>query len=145
VNFQQFNLTGELTEKALLEKDDKFMDPDEAEETMEDEDEEFVPPSNKSKKSADASDNGQINAEKSINSPVKATSEIPKNKCEFEQTIINTTLLKPDISELPKQSSKETLSYLKAKRIVRHKNISANNDGGPEAKKIKSTDATSAT
>lgn len=42
-------------------------------------------------------------------------------------------ILKPDISELPKTTTnRETLSYLKAKRIVRHKN-----NEGPEQKKIK--------
>ncbi|XP_018569684.1 uncharacterized protein LOC108909755 isoform X2 [Anoplophora glabripennis] len=46
------------------------------------------------------------------------------------QTVLNP---KPDISEFPRQTNRDTLSYLKAKRIIRHKN----NDG-PDVKKQKS-------
>lgn len=46
------------------------------------------------------------------------------------QTVVD---LKPDLREFPRQSSKDTLSILKAKRIIRHKNAD-----GPEVKKLKS-------
>lgn len=36
-----------------------------------------------------------------------------------EQTI---TIIKPDLSEVKKNTNRDTLSYLKAKRIIRHKN-----------------------
>lgn len=39
---------------------------------------------------------------------------------------------KPDLSEFPRQTNKDTLSILKAKRIIRHKT------NGPEMKKLKS-------
>ncbi|KAJ8985564.1 hypothetical protein NQ317_011524 [Molorchus minor] len=42
---------------------------------------------------------------------------------------------KPDISEFPRQTNRDTLSYLKAKRIIRHKN-----SDGPDIKKLKSDD-----
>ncbi|CAH0556439.1 unnamed protein product [Brassicogethes aeneus] len=52
----------------------------------------------------------------------------------FNQCIISA--LKPDLSEFPRQTTdKDTLSYLKAKRIIRHKlGVSE----GPDAKKAKS-------
>lgn len=40
---------------------------------------------------------------------------------------------KPDLREFPRQTSKDTLSMLKAKRIIRHKPT-----GGPDLKKHKS-------
>lgn len=46
------------------------------------------------------------------------------------QTVLNP---KPDISEFPRQTNRDTLSYLKAKRIIRHKNTD-----GPDVKKQKS-------
>lgn len=50
-----------------------------------------------------------------------------------ELPIVNPNALKPDVSEVQKQSSRETLSYLKAKRIIRHKS----HDGELEPKKFK--------
>lgn len=46
------------------------------------------------------------------------------------QTVLNP---KPDISEFPRQTNRDTLSYLKAKRIIRHKN-----SDGPDVKKQRS-------
>lgn len=40
---------------------------------------------------------------------------------------------KPDLREFPRQTNKDTLSILKAKRIIRHKTVD-----GPEVKKLKS-------
>lgn len=40
---------------------------------------------------------------------------------------------KPDLREFPRQTNKDTLSILKAKRIIRHKHAD-----GPEMKKLKS-------
>ncbi|KAF2897296.1 hypothetical protein ILUMI_08881 [Ignelater luminosus] len=42
-----------------------------------------------------------------------------------EQPITNVSTLKPSLSETQKQSSREALSYLKSKRINRHKNVDA--------------------
>ncbi|XP_063914137.1 uncharacterized protein LOC135130642 isoform X2 [Zophobas morio] len=128
---------GELTERALMEKEDKFIDPDE--DIMEDEDEEYVPPTRKSKSVDSSRDSGDTTPEKPTTSPIKP-SDSAKSELFNEQTVVSTTLLKPDISELPKQSNRDTLSYLKAKRIIRHKN-NANSDGGPESKKLKNSDA----
>lgn len=41
---------------------------------------------------------------------------------------------KPDLREFPRQTNKDTLSILKAKRIIRHNKTSE----GPEVKKLKS-------
>lgn len=50
---------------------------------------------------------------------------------------INTACLKPDLSEVSRQqSNKDALSYLKAKRIIRHNK--SNVSDGPDAKKVKS-------
>lgn len=57
-----------------------------------------------------------------------------KNDVIVEQTVSNVSL-KPDLNEVQKQSNRDTMMYLKSKRINRHKN----NDG-TEAKKIKSTE-----
>lgn len=46
------------------------------------------------------------------------------------QTVLNA---KPDLSEFPRQTNRDTLSYLKAKRIIRHKT-----SDGPDMKKQKS-------
>ncbi|XP_044266946.1 uncharacterized protein LOC123012840 isoform X2 [Tribolium madens] len=125
---------GELTERALMEKEDKFMDEDEV---MEDEDEEdYVPPVGKAT-SDDSSESGEPDPEAQANFILKPSNEGVVNSEITEQTVINSTLLKPDIGDLPKQSSKDTLSYLKAKRILRHKN-NMNSDGGPDSKKVKS-------
>ncbi|KAJ8931084.1 hypothetical protein NQ314_016048 [Rhamnusium bicolor] len=62
-------------------------------------------------------------------SPMKPSSESVSNDF-VSQTVLNP---KPDISEFPRQTNRDTLSYLKAKRIIRHKN-----SDGPEMKKLKS-------
>lgn len=65
---------------------------------------------------------------------LKPTEENVKSTDGFiEHPIMNPGALKPDVSEVQKQSSRETLSYLKAKRIIRHKN----HDGEMEPKKFK--------
>lgn len=67
---------------------------------------------------------------KLLESPIK-TSTKSDSKDFIEQKNV---LLKPDICELPKTTTnRETLSYLKAKRIIRHKN-----NEGPDHKKVKS-------
>lgn len=127
---------GELIERAIPDNnDDKFIDPDE--DLIEDEDEDYIPPTSETKKSDLSNDN--VSNAKTDNSPIKPSHENVKTEF-IEQTVINTTLLKPDISELPKQSNRETLSYLKAKRIIRHKN-NVNNEGGPESKKAKTLES----
>lgn len=110
------------------------------EEEVEDEEEEYIPPSRKIK-TDECSETGEPNPETETNYMLTPSSENAKNEF-IEQTVINSNLLKPDISDLPKQSNKDTLSYLKAKRIIRHKN---NSDGGPDSKKIKSTESFSST
>ncbi|KAJ8948886.1 hypothetical protein NQ318_005507 [Aromia moschata] len=61
-------------------------------------------------------------------SPIKPSSESVSSDF-VAQTVVNA---KPDISEFPRQTNRDTLSYLKAKRIIRHKS-----SDGPEIKKLK--------
>lgn len=59
----------------------------------------------------------------------KVCNDNKNNSAFLEQSVV----VKPDLSEVQKQSNRETLSYLKAKRIIRHKGFP--ND--PETKKLK--------
>lgn len=57
-----------------------------------------------------------------------------KNDITVEQTV-SSVLLKPDFNEVQKQSNRDTMMYLKSKRINRHKN-----NEGTEVKKMKPTE-----
>lgn len=63
-------------------------------------------------------------------SPIKVSNDNNKNSGTFTEENI---VIKPDLSEIQKQSNRATLSYLKAKRIIRHKN----SPNESEAKKSK--------
>lgn len=52
---------------------------------------------------------------------------------EFLAEAVPNVVLRPDLSEIQKQSNRETMMYLKSKRIIRHKNTSDESD----AKKVK--------
>ncbi|KAL3281480.1 hypothetical protein HHI36_004689 [Cryptolaemus montrouzieri] len=106
---------------------DQFADDDDMDEEMS-ENEEFGSPPIGSETEIDSS--MSIQEEESMkfeNSPIKPSCESVSDRNEItEQTVSSIELLKPDISELsmPKiQSNKDALSYLKAKRIIRHKNL----------------------
>lgn len=59
------------------------------------------------------------------------------NNCDefIERTVTCPSELKPDVSELQQKSNKDALSYLKAKRINRHKNVDSS-----DSKKFKPSD-----
>lgn len=61
----------------------------------------------------------------------KPSMESVSDKSEITSTIVSQ--LKPSLSEFPRQTNKDTLSYLKAKRIIRHKTSGE----PPEPKKTK--------
>lgn len=125
-----------------MDKDDNFIDPEEDEDTnMEEDDEEYLPPNLVKEKDVKAAaalndSNNSDATEKMVELPLKPSNGSVNDS---EQTVTNAHL-KPDISELPKQSSRETLSYLKAKRITRHKNV--NHSEAPDSKKIKTAEST---
>lgn len=62
-------------------------------------------------------------------SPIKPSS-VSEHSDFVTQPVVNP---KPDLREFPRQTNKDTLSILKAKRIIRHKPVD-----GPEVKKLKS-------
>lgn len=144
-------LNGELTERAILENDNRFVDPDEEDEMMDeedDDDEEYLPEKQTKaiekkcqevKNSSGDNENGIVSSiVYEDESTLKPSSESVTGSGEdfVEQNVTDNSPLKPDVSELPKlQSSKDTLSYLKAKRILRHKNNIS--DGAPDNKKLK--------
>ncbi|KAK9879547.1 hypothetical protein WA026_006617 [Henosepilachna vigintioctopunctata] len=106
---------------------DQFGDDEEMEEEMS-EGEDFNSPPVCSETDMDSSMASQEeDPTKLQNSLLKPSCESVSDKTDIvEQTVSNAELLKPDVSELsiPKpQSSRDTLSYLKAKRIIRHKNL----------------------
>ncbi|XP_060518114.1 uncharacterized protein LOC132696950 [Cylas formicarius] len=71
-------------------------------------------------------------------SPIKPSIESVSDKGDIVATVMNSNLLRPTFSEFPRITNKDTLNYLKAKRIVRHKQA----EGSPEIKKIKFENST---
>ncbi|KAF7287034.1 hypothetical protein GWI33_002419 [Rhynchophorus ferrugineus] len=99
---------------------------------------------NASMNSVTSTENGDANSENGqgyasednfkdtiTSSQEKPSTEGVSAKSEITSTVI--PKLKPSLSEFPRQSNKETLNYLKAKRIVRHKSSAET----PEPKKTK--------
>ncbi|XP_028149197.2 uncharacterized protein LOC114342259 isoform X1 [Diabrotica virgifera virgifera] len=117
------------------EMDDEEEDEEEMMEEEEEEEEESFDtskddlPMNSSKESlSEAFDEGELKGEET-GSPIKPSNEaVPSDF--VTQRVVNP---KPDVSEfsLPRQTNRDTLSILKAKRIVRHRNT----DDGPSLKK----------
>ncbi|KAJ8910989.1 hypothetical protein NQ315_010818 [Exocentrus adspersus] len=124
-------LNGTLVEREPEDEEDDEMVEDEEEFPSEEHEQESKEDSN----TADTSESNMEtsttdeNKEEASNSPIKPSNDSVSGDF-VSQTVLNP---KPDISEFPRQTNRDTLSYLKAKRIIRHKNTD-----GPEVKKQKS-------
>lgn len=64
-----------------------------------------------------------------------AQESTPSGEIVVEQQSVTADVLRPDLSEVRKENNRDTMSYLKAKRIIRHKSNEVN-----DAKKFKSSD-----
>ncbi|KAK9692716.1 Ulp1 protease family, C-terminal catalytic domain [Popillia japonica] len=129
-------LNGKLLPR-IDEEEDEF-DEEDDEEMLEDEEQTALLQHNMSDETLRDSETGENEGiggveEDSYDNSIKPSQEsVSHNESFDEQTI---ALIKPDVSEVKKTTDRETLSYLKAKRINRHKN----NDS-PDTKKFKSQD-----
>lgn len=69
-----------------------------------------------------------------LSSPIKPSDRSVEEKSEIVASVTEASGLKPTLSEFPRQTTnKDTLNYLKAKRIIRHKHPSE----GPDYKRSK--------
>lgn len=89
----------------------------------------------KSEECQDNSSGGENSSQGSyLSSPLKPSDRSVEEKSEIVASVVEASGLKPTLSEFPRQTTnKDTLNYLKAKRIIRHKHSS----DGPEYKKSK--------
>nr|XP_022918733.1 uncharacterized protein LOC111427716 [Onthophagus taurus] len=121
-------LNGKLTNIRL--EDELEEEEEEEHDENENDDEDHISESTVLIKSSDyeSFENAEISCDDAI-SPSQSNLE----NMDFSSTPIAANDVKPDVPDAKKTSNRDTLSYLKAKRIIRHKN----NDG-QEVKKFKS-------
>ncbi|CAH1953623.1 unnamed protein product [Acanthoscelides obtectus] len=127
-------LNGKLVERSFEDEEDEEMEEEATAEEEEEADEDSLtskdessikqdPAKEESERGSSAVDMG----DQESSSPIKPSSLAPSSDFAV-QPVLNP---KPDISEFPRQTNKDTLSILKAKRIVKNKNP------GPSLKKQK--------
>lgn len=122
----------EFEDEEMEEEDEEEMgslnSKEEDSEEMRDESFQTVTSGGKSESEEFTSSDNELKTEEE-SSPMKPSS-VSEPGDFVTQSVVNP---KPDLREFPRQSSKDTLSILKAKRIIRHKPMD-----GPEVKKLKS-------
>lgn len=69
------------------------------------------------------------------NSELLTPSQTSAKSNDVAEQSVSSVLLKPDLNEVQKKSNRDTMMYLKSKRINRHKN-----NEGTEVKKLKTTE-----